>query len=108
MLDIGTCVWTDSTGKSTQLVLLSDSHLLNIQRFLKKRLSNRDARLLEMSNLVERYYAEYSDKDWFSGMPDVEEDVELETGELRVELMLVSAEVRRRGLVALVVVSEAK
>jgi len=86
--------WTDKTGRCLPLGDIADSHLLNIQAMLKRTLKNPQAQLYQAGALIDRYCAEYSDKDWFSipEYPDID-DVQ---GETRIALMKISQEVNRR------------
>lgn len=105
MLDLITKEWTDQKGRATPLVNLEDRHLLNIKGFLSRLVKDREnfisRRQLYWEGVACRYDAEYSGKDWYipgSAFHDVENAGEDDFNRLKVSLMLVSKEIRRRDL----------
>ena len=103
MLDLATREWTDKEGKVTSLKRLESSHLVNIREFLRRLVKNKDdyiARRRAYWYAVARQYdAEYCDKDWYYGdaFNDVEDAGKDDYNRLKIALMLVSEETRRRG-----------
>ena len=108
MLDLSTKEWTDKSGEVKHITQLEDAHLLNIQRFLKRLLAGKDTykanMLSSMSATACAYDSMYCDKDWYipgSAFHDIEDLADIAVDNLQVSLMLISAEVNKRGLVPL-------
>ena len=84
---------------------MEDRHLLNIQKFLSKLVRNKGEYISNRQDylgvLACDYDARYYDKDWYmpgSAFADVEGAAEEDFNRVKVALMVISGEVRRRGL----------
>ena len=100
MLNLSTRVWTDKEGREIPLTELADTHLLNIQRYLKRAIRNKDSVRSRVENIIDLVDAQCFDKDWYPGRAggeEIDDMVEEDINQLRVSLMLVSQEVNRRG-----------
>jgi len=104
MLDLVTKEWTDQFGITTPIKELRDNHLFNIQKFLSRRIKDKQNYIANRQsyweNMACAYEAEYGEKDWYCGsaFTDVEEAGEEDYNRLKVALMLISQEVRRRSI----------
>ena len=99
MYDLIDKTWTDRQGVTKKLSNITDSHLLNIQHFIKDSFG-RIGQYVEASERAAEYYnAYYSDRDWFS--PECGEDEDEVRGNLKIALMKVSEEVNKRELMPL-------
>ena len=100
MLNLSTRVWTDGQGKEHKLEELTDTHILNIQRYLQRLLKAGAEPLRDRyESTASEYDAHFSDKDWyfpgsaFHGIDDLVDDA---LREAKVSLMLISASINRR------------
>lgn len=82
---------------------ISNDHLLNIQRFLKRRLRNKRGIAEIAWSQAYAYDCFASDREWYTGdaYVDIDENIEKMIGNYRIALMKISQEVSLRNLIPL-------